>query len=236
MRKATRLLDLGTLEDLGELVDSHDHLDSTADLSSQLMLLEELSVSGMEVGLLSVLGGDPGVVENSLSCETLVGVDSEHSADKALGLVGDVVPIRRGEVVLTLFDLLVQGGGTLVVERGETAQKNVENNSETPYIDFMVIWLSLEHLGGNITGSTTRSTHGSVLLLSVLGETEIGDFDHRVGLVAQVNEVFGLEIAVHNTLGMAVLDGFGHVFNEVSGFGLGITALGHDTVEQLSTR
>lgn len=55
-----------------------------------------------------LLADDPRMGQDLVSGETLGGVDGKDLADEVLGHVGDLVPVRGGEVELPLLDDLEQ--------------------------------------------------------------------------------------------------------------------------------
>lgn len=81
--------------------------------------------------------GDPGVVEAVVDGDAFVNVDGEHAIDQIQCWVTNRVPVRGRVVEATHFDLLgevvgVFGGVEFVGEGGETAEADVEDNTQGP--------------------------------------------------------------------------------------------------------
>jgi len=134
---------------------------------------ERRSIGG-SVGLLTRFT-DPGVVEELVDIVALVGIDGQEVRNKILSRLGNVVPPRRQEGVLTLGDLLGQDLNALVVEWRETAEKGVENATKSPHVDTLRVTLILDNLGSSVADSSARS-HG-LTVPDDLGETKIGNLD-----------------------------------------------------------
>ncbi len=90
--------------------------------------------------------------EKLLAVPALRGVDVEQVSDDLLRLRADLVPNGGGEVVLTVLDLLEENHVVLVVERRETAEQNVKDNTYRPVVALLSVKALLQNLWGNVAG------------------------------------------------------------------------------------
>lgn len=80
--------------------------------------------------------------------------------------------------------------------------QDIEDDSDAPVVDGEIIASADEDFGGDIPGSATGGGHE--IVGDDLGQAEIGDLDDGIGLGTGVEEVFGFEISVDDSHGVAI--------------------------------
>mmetsp|Transcript_57021 Transcript_57021/g.133792 ORF Transcript_57021/g.133792 Transcript_57021/m.133792 type:complete len:297 (-) Transcript_57021:149-1039(-) len=147
---------------------------------------------------------DPRVVQALLRRVPLRGVHDQDLGDDVLGALRDLVPVRRGERVLALADLLEQHRRRVVVEGREPAQHDVEHHAQRPEIDLGPVAIGegkvrVEHLRSHVARSAAGGLHHG-RLRNELGEPEISHLNcvviRGVGVVGCIQKVLRLEIAM----------------------------------------
>ena len=66
------------------------------------------------------------------------------------------------------------------------------------------------------------------------GETKVGGLEGRALVLAEEQEILGLEVPVHHSHGVAVMDHRHDLAAEIGGGALGVVSLGDDAVEELA--
>ena len=125
---------------------------------------------GLLVGL-----ANPRVGKELLDGVSFLRVHGQQVRDQILGRLGDIVPPRREERVLSACHLLCQHLDTLVIEGRETAEKSVEHTAHGPHIHTLRIPFILDNLGRCVADSSARG-HG-LAVPDHLGQTKIGNFN-----------------------------------------------------------
>ena len=74
---------------------------------------------------------------------TLSRVQFNEVTNKVFGIIGDVIPIRREELVMSSLDLLTETSLVVITERRSTTKKDVNNNTQRPHIDFGTIEMTI---------------------------------------------------------------------------------------------
>ena len=74
---------------------------------------------------------------------TLSRVQFNEVTNKVFGIIGDVIPIRREEFVMSSLDLLTETSLVVITERRSTTKKDVNNNTQRPHIDFGAIEMTI---------------------------------------------------------------------------------------------
>jgi len=117
----------------------------------------------------------------------LFGVHGQQTGDQVFGRIGDIIPVRGGEIEAASLDGAVEIGGILIKEGRESAEQDVENHSNAPQVHFRSVGLATENLRSHVSRSTTCSGH---LDLGELGQSEIGQLDDRIIFLGGVEQVF----------------------------------------------
>ena len=137
---------------------------------------------------------------------TLSRVQFNEVTNKVFGIIGDVIPIRREELVMSSLDLLIETSLVVITERRSTTKKDVNNNTQRPHIDFGAIEMALQDFRSHIPWRTTIGHESSSIgLLSALCKSEISQFQFMSSFGKK--NVLGLEISVCNVQIMNVAQG-----------------------------
>ena len=135
-----------------------------------------------------------------------------------------------GSLACSVHDVLVG----VAVEGGSATQQDVENHSNAPHVTLLGI-AAHEHLGRDVVRSPQ-----SLFELFFGGKEEGGaevdefDVDFAVFLDGVDQDVFGLEVAMDDTFGMAVGDGGQDLSDDVCGFELGHVLAFGDLIEEFA--
>lgn len=92
-----------------------------------------------------------------LAVPPLVRVNNKQVADNLLRVFGNLIPYRRGEVVLTMLNFLEEDHVVLVVEGRETAQQDIEDDSDTPIVTLFAVGILLENFWSYVPWGTASS-------------------------------------------------------------------------------
>ena len=84
-------------------------------------------------------------------------INNKAFIDQILGIIGNVIPIRRWKVVVAPFYDFKQLRSVLLVKGGETAQQNVKNYPQGPDINLLPINSSTQYFWGNVPWSAACS-------------------------------------------------------------------------------
>jgi hypothetical protein len=98
------------------------------------------------------------MLETFVYCDSLFNIYRKHLVDQIQSWVPNAVPVRTWVIKSSRSDLLakrvrVLGGVKLVAERWETAQADVQNDAQRPYIDSSCVPATValfQDLGRNI--------------------------------------------------------------------------------------
>lgn len=82
-------------------------------------------------------------------------VGDEDAPNQVDGFHGDLI-IFGNQIVAFLY-FLIGALRSLSFERRDTKEESVDDSSQSPHINFEVVPLTVQHLGGNIVGSTADS-------------------------------------------------------------------------------
>ena len=111
-----------------------------------------------------------------------------------------------GEAEVDTGDTPVRGGMSLGLEGGTANEELVQENTEGPNVDHLVVLPSLDHFGGEVVQSTTQSVAPGGG--GVDGPAKVGDLDLALGADEQI---LGLDVAVDDVLLVAVGQGLAEV-------------------------
>ena len=92
--------------------------------------------------------------------------------------------------------------------------------------------LTENHLWGEVFGSSAESISNVISILLYLAESKISQSKVSV-LIYQ--DVFRLQITMHNVIGVAIVDARENLFHEARGIILSELASGYDFIEQFTT-
>ena len=112
----------------------------------------------------------------------------------------------------------------LIVERRISCEQNIAHDAHGPNVHFAAVRVSSQDLGGHVVGCAARLLIGAQVFNS-FGESEIGQLDVRVVVVALEQQVFRLDVAMANALVMQILHGGQENFNEITSLLLGVIRL-----------
>ena len=145
---------------------SHDHVCCSLKLSFDVILPHVLGDVAQE-GRGSLVSVDPGVREDLLGVESLLGVDHEDLLDQVLGRLGHVVPEGGGEIKCTRFNHLKQLLVAFLVKGRETTEpvfdkkiqhlQNIQNDADTPVIHLLPVPFPCNDLRCHVPGSSASS-------------------------------------------------------------------------------
>jgi len=172
-------------------------------------------------------GINPGMFQNTIGAEPLVGLLNEQASDQIFRVLGDASPLLVGELVSALLNTgeeqLLTGltvlspapstiGAAVSIEGRITAEQNVHNNAETPKIATFVVIIGLadesfnyfrrHELGAAHRCQKLRRCHRTrqrVVKLDTWSKIKVAYFDRRQLVRIHAQEVLGLEISMSNT-------------------------------------
>lgn len=101
---------------------------------------------------------------------------------------------------LRIDDLPVDVHGVFILERWETREHFIDQDTQAPPIDRFSMALIQEDLGSNVLRG---AAYGKCTLSHDLSEAEI---DHFQISILSYHDILGLEIAIHNIFGVQVLE------------------------------
>lgn len=133
---------------------------------------------------------------------TILVKQTQHDVGEIVAIV-DAVACFIWEDDARLADFEEQKAALLVVEGCDTNEHLVDEDAERPPVNREVVTLLCYHLGGEVLGSAAESAC-QVAISHGLCEAVIDDLKIS-RLVDQ--DVFKLEVSVHNALGMEIADG-----------------------------
>ncbi|GBE60051.1 ABC transporter ATP-binding protein, putative [Babesia ovata] len=176
--------------------------------------------------------GEPVVLERLVRADALGGVVRNHARDEVLRTLRHLAPLRQVEGVLAGLHLLDDLGLIRAVEGRETAQQNVQDHTNRPYVALAVVH-ALEHVWRDVVRGADLVLHLRVQV-AVRGETEVDDPDVGIGVLGLKQQVLGLEVAVHDVLLVHVVDTAEHLLDNLRGVLLGEALSVDNFVEQFA--
>mmetsp|Transcript_4340 Transcript_4340/g.8701 ORF Transcript_4340/g.8701 Transcript_4340/m.8701 type:complete len:241 (-) Transcript_4340:333-1055(-) len=223
------------VEEVGHPVDRNNDLDGLSKFPPGLEFAETLTMAFTKFTIGSGRTTDPWVLKNLWDGDALRRVHGKHPSDELFSLRGDVLPIFLWEVVASALDLLVKLLCFLVVERRETTEEDVEDNSQAPNVNSFIVFLFLQNFGGNITGRSARGSHHPIALRQLeLGKTKIRDLNRGLLRLIRVNEVLWFKVAMNDSNLVKISKGNGNAANEYGSFFFGVTPFRYNPVKEFS--
>lgn len=153
--------------------------------------------SGLVVHWLRHLLLYPDIIEALFSGDPSIHVVSEHFGNEVFGFFGDMFPFRTCEIVSANLDLLDNFSIIVSVEGRSATQQNVEDNTDTPDITFLIV-LGIQHFRGDVVSCAICLSH-FLLGVELLRSPEI-DHLYLVVILRIHQNVLGLQVSVANVL------------------------------------
>lgn len=144
----------------------------------------------------------PGVLESLTSADTVT-FFAKNAVNQVLGFIRDLSPSLTFEAVLAYADSLDNCLVSLPIEGRLTTQQDVQNDTDTPHVTLFTV-TARDDLRCNIVGGTKDTVH-CMLVIDSTRCSKVDQFDNCVVLVFEM-DVLRLDIAVHNTVLMQVVD------------------------------
>lgn len=135
---------------------------------------------------------------------SLVGVLGEQLGDEVLALLGNVVPYGVGEGEFADLNLLHNFLVSRSIEGRHTRKDDIDKDTTRPNVAFRTVIL-----GQNFRSDVVRSTQLFVLALGLRegdGGAEVDDLDLVEFFVLFEQDVFRLQITMHDSIGVTVVD------------------------------
>lgn len=145
---------------------------------------------------------EPGVLESLASADTVT-FFAKNAADQVLGFFRNFSPPITFEAVFANADSLYDCLVSLPIERRLTTQQDVKDDTNTPHVALFTVG-ALDDLRCNIVRGTKDTVH-SMLVIDSTRCSKVNQLDNCVLLVLKV-DVLRLDITVHNTVLMQVVD------------------------------
>ena len=143
---------------------------------------------------------EPGVLHDllrvGLGAQPFALVSAQQFSDEVLGLAGGLGALREPQ--LALLDQLEHDGLVFVVEGRQALHHLVGQDAQTPPVCTAVAAGVHQDLGAEVLWRATEG-HGQLLGLEDLGHAEVGE--HHVAVLIH-EDVFELQVAVHDVLGV----------------------------------
>jgi hypothetical protein len=114
--------------------------------------------------------------------------------DKVLGVVADILPVSLVENDRAIGAFSDQVLKVFASEGRVAAEQGVGDDTHGPHINGLAVTLLAHHFGGGIAKRACHSLEGLALAIEHLGDAEISKDEIGVGVLAQVEQVLGLEI------------------------------------------
>ncbi|BAS94669.1 Os05g0491800 [Oryza sativa Japonica Group] len=172
------------------------------------------------------------MIEHVICRNPLLGVRMEHPPDKVLGAMRDARPWLAAEVDMPSQDGVEDAQQLACPEGRNSAEKDVEHDADAPDVRLRAV-APLEHLRRDVVGAPDDVPE-HLTFFEEDGEAEVGGLERGVLVLAEEEEVLGLEVAVDDAHGVAGVDDLDDGAEERGGGVLGVVALGDDPVEQLA--
>lgn len=171
----------------------------------------------------------PLVLLDLLRGQTLLRICFHHLAQHVLALSRQVF----GHLELSRQNLLVKLAGIFVFKRQKAREHRKQDHSRGPHINATpVVQLALDHLGSGVAWRSTSSLESLSLLVGV-GQAKVNQL--QILLVVE-QEIFRLQISVHNAQLVQVLDRALDLLEEFASLFFLKLLLFDDVVEQLAPR
>ena len=139
-------------------------------------------------------------------------VKSKKFRDEIFALIRDTLPGWVIEVELSELDLLHDLLVRRSIERRDSGKYDVSDDTARPNI---ALWTVV--LGENLWSNVIWCTQLLIKLLGLVkdqGRAEIDNFDLVEFFVLLKEDIFWLQVPVHNMIGMAVIDAGEDLFHE----------------------
>jgi hypothetical protein len=117
-------------------------------------------------------------------------------------------------------------------EGGHAGEEDIEHDADAPYVGLGPV-LALEHLRRDVVGAADDVPE-HLTFLEEDGEAEVGGLERRVLVLAQQQEVLGLDVPVHDPHGVARVHDLHDGAQQGRGGALRVLALGDDAVGELA--
>lgn len=171
------------------------------------------------------------MLPNFLNRDSLGGIGLKHAADQVFAQPAQ--PFRF--VVFSPFGLSEQSGHVafLVVKWKAATETGIQDDTGTPNVDFMPLipTSATDQLRGCIMGAPARSSQPVAWTLLDGSHAKIGDLDKAV---ARNENILGLQIAVANVEGMAIVESADDLSKEPNRFFLVEVLVGIDVLEKVA--
>lgn len=122
----------------------------------------------------------------------------------------------------------------LIPERRITDQENVQDDSARPNVDGFAVGLLLQHLWREITGRAGESEPRQLFQLHFDGQAKVRELHSCSFSLAGQQEILGLQVPVHDSVCVAMVDTLQDLLYAVRGIGLWIKLTRHDILEQFT--
>mmetsp|Transcript_34444 Transcript_34444/g.67356 ORF Transcript_34444/g.67356 Transcript_34444/m.67356 type:complete len:202 (+) Transcript_34444:445-1050(+) len=127
----------------------------------------------------------------------------------------------------------------LLRERRKPTQQNVEDDPHPPHVALLAVPFACQNLRGNVVGRPaaapeTKPSSIELIHLDQPPQAKVAHLDRRVWVRRRVEYVFGLEIAVHDTLRVQVFDRADDLDRDFGRLVLRVVILGDNPLEQMT--
>mmetsp|Transcript_30883 Transcript_30883/g.49547 ORF Transcript_30883/g.49547 Transcript_30883/m.49547 type:complete len:291 (-) Transcript_30883:345-1217(-) len=167
-------------------------------LSGRLPMRHLLNILIAQIFVWRIAGVcNPRMLEHLFRGQPSFGVLHQQLANEILGVLGDIVPKRRGKRILSFLDQMVQVLHVIagIEEWREAAQQRIDNDAQRPHIGRGVVFQRRQHFGSGIVRGTARRLTPTIA--AIAGQSKVDDFDLGVLRLGQIHEIVRLQVAMH---------------------------------------
>ena len=103
----------------------------------------------------------------------------------------------------------------VVVKGQRAAEQCVDDAAKRPQVTLKGVWFLFEDLGSDVSKSAER-LHGALVWSNHFRKAKVDEFGHRVVRGVRHHDVFQLEVSVHDSVAVQVLNAEGQLVGKLA--------------------